>query len=344
MKTLVELIREAQNRGGTGLRLVPGYPMELKSGRQWVPFGGQTLAAQDVRGAIWALLSAEEKKQLDQDRVLDGWLRGQGGPIRFQYLMHEAGLVGSFSWHAETDPGLAVWSLPPYVTEKMQRQSGLNLVTGPVDSGKSSFLKAWAKTLVEVHGTVLFFSDVEEFSSESSLPILPTDALFKMSGFSQLSRFIVIDTERADARARGLELAAQGLSVFLSVPAKSIGSALITLADASASAKNPDRIWPLLGENLVTAFGLRLIPGLEGGLQPVFELVVDTPEVKTKLGQGNIQGLVEVMAKGGDKSGMRTLNQALLQLLMKRKIELRTGFDESPNPLELDELLKKVGV
>lgn len=343
MKTLVELIREAQTRGGNGLRLVPGYPMELKTGRQWVPFGGQTLAAQDVRGAIWALLTTEEKKQLDQDRVLDGWLRGgPGGPIRYQYLLHEAGFVGSFSWHPETEAGLAAWSLPPYVTEKMQRQSGLSLVTGPVDSGKSSFLKQWAKTLVEVHGTVLFFADHEEFASEASLPILPAGALLKMSGLSQLSRFVVIDSEKPEVHARALELAAHGLCVFLSVPAKSIPSALMTLA--TNAGRDSERIWSLIGENLVTAFGLRLIPGLEGGMQPVFELLVDTPEIKMKLGQGNVQGLVEVMAKGGDKSGMRTLNQALLQLLMKRKIELRTGFDESPNPLELDELLKKVGV
>ncbi len=344
MKTLVELIRDAQNRGGTGLRLVPGYPMELKNGRQWVPFGGQTLAAQDVRGAIWALLSAEEKKQLDQDRVLDGYLRGQGGPIRFQYLLHEAGLVGSFSWHSEAEPGLASWALPPYVTEKMQRQSGLTLVTGPIDSGKSSFLKAWAKTLVEVHGTVLFFADHEEFASEASLPILPTSALMKMTGLSQLSRFIVIDSELPEARARALELAAQGLCVYLGVAAKSIPSAVMGLATEAARTSSNERIWQLIGENLVAAFGLRLIPGLEGGLQPVFELLVDSPEIKMKLAQGNVHGLVEVMAKGGDKSGMRPLNQALLQLLMKRKIELRTGFDESPNPLELDELLKKVGV
>lgn len=344
MKTLVDLIREAQQRGGTGLRLVPGYPMELKTGRNWVPFGGQTLAAQDVRSAIWALLTTEEKKQLDTDRVLDGYLRGQGGPIRFQYLMHEAGLVGSFSWHPETELGMASWALPPYVTEKMQRQSGLTLVTGPVDSGKSSFLKQWAKTLVEVHGTVLFFADSEEFASESSLPILPTASLFKMNGLSQLSRFIVIDSELPEAQAKGLELASTGLSVFMAIPAKSITSALMTLNVNSSKGSFPERIWQLLGENLVTAFGLRLIPGLEGGMQPVFELLVDTPEIKMKLGQGNVQGLVEVMAKGGDKSSMRTLNQALLQLLMKRKIELRTGFDESPNPLELDDLLKKVGV
>jgi twitching motility protein PilT len=344
VKTLVELIRDAQARGGTGLRLVPGYPMELKNGRQWVPFGGQTLAAEDVRNAIWALLTQEEKKHLDQERALDGWLRGQGGPIRFQYLLHEMGLVGSFSWHGESEKGLSEWNIPPYVLEKVQRQSGLNLVTGPVDSGKSSFLKHWAKTLVEIHGTILFFSDAEEFQSEAALPVLPTTALDKMSDISQLTRFVMIDSDKASARAQALELASQGLSVFLTMPAKSIPSALMTLAADAAKFSNPERIWQLLGENIVSAFGLRLVPGLESGLQPAFELLVDTPEIKSKLSQGSVMGLVEVMAKGGDKSGMRTLNQALLQLLIKRRIELRTGFDESPNPLELDELLKKVGV
>lgn len=344
MKTLIDFIREAQSRQGTGLRLVPGYPMELKQGRNWLPFGGQALGAQDVRSAIWALLSTEEKKQLDDERVLEGWLRGQGGPIRFQYLMHESGMVGSFSWHVDSERGLGEWNIPAYVVEKLQRQTGINLITGPVDSGKSNFLRQWAKTLVEVHGTVLFFSDSEEFVSEPSTPILPISAMAKMPAVSQLTRFVLVDSDRPEARRQALEWSSQGMSVFLTVTSKSIPAALLSLAASAETDSVRRHLWAQLSENLITAFGVRLVAGLESGLQPVFELLTDTQEAKAKLFEGSALGLVEVMAKGGDKSGMRTLNQALLQLLIKRKIELRTGFDESPNPLELDELLKKVGV
>lgn len=340
MKTLVDLIREAQNRNAAGLRLVPGYPMELKQGRQWVPFGGQALVAQDVRTAVWALMTSEEKKRIEEDRILEGWLRGQGGPIRFQYVLHESGLVGSFSWHQEAERSLTEWSVPPYMIEKLQRQTGLTLVTGPMDSGKSCFLRNLAKTLVEVHGTVLFFADDDEFISETSIPILPADSLLKMKALPQFTRFVLIDSNSAVARRQALDMAAEGMSVILSCTSKSIPAGLQALRESVGT----DRVWRLLADNMIAAFGLRLIPGLESGLQPMFELLTDTPETKIRLAEGSVQGLVEVMAKGGDKSGMRTLNQAILQLLIKRKIELRTGFDESPNPLELDELLKKVGV
>jgi twitching motility protein PilT len=45
-----------------------------------------------------------------------------------------------------------------------------------------------------------------------------------------------------------------------------------------------------------------------------------------------------------EKLGMRTMNQSLFQLLMKRKIELKTAFEFSPAPEDLDLILKKVGV
>jgi twitching motility protein PilT len=57
-----------------------------------------------------------------------------------------------------------------------------------------------------------------------------------------------------------------------------------------------------------------------------------------------MESLPEEMKSNADKTGMRTLNQALFQLLLKRKVELKVAFENSSDPQELDQLLRKVGI
>lgn len=345
MKTLFDLAKEAQTRGASGLRMIPGMPLQLRINKAWSFQGSTKLSAADVRNAVWPILTADEKKRLDDERVLEGAIRGQGAPVQFQYFMNESGVLGTFAWHSEADRSLTEWAIPAFTLEKIQRQSGLNLLVGPIESGKSCFLHSLAKTLSETHGPVLMVSDHDEFEASLLTPLVPVRSLSQMSLSLVPSKFILIDSDSRDARFFAMNAAAQGKTVILTMTAKSMNTAFESLTESvSEMPQKTQMAWTLLAENLVTAFGLRLVPGLESGLQPVFELLTDTPEIKAEFSKGSAQGLVEIMAKGGDKSGMRTLNQALLQLLIKRRIELRTGFDESSNPQELDELLKKVGV
>jgi hypothetical protein len=38
------------------------------------------------------------------------------------------------------------------------------------------------------------------------------------------------------------------------------------------------------------------------------------------------------------------MNQSILSAILKRKIEVRSGFEYSPDPEELDKMLKAAGV
>lgn len=339
MKSLIEVIREAQTRSATGLRLVPGQPLQIRVNRRWINGSTQALQEGEVRESIWPLLTAEEKRRLDETRLFEGEFQGQSGPLRFQCLLHEPGLLLHLRWHNEQDRTLAEWGVPAFALERLQQQRGLNLVVGPLESGKSSFLRCLGRHLSESHGPIPMISDSEEFGAELKVPHIGLQSALAMTPSLMPSRFVIVDSNLPEARRWAFQLASQGKTVFLSVTAKSMASAMLSLAESQGTG-----VWTSLAENLVSAFGVRLLPGLESGLQPAFEFLSDTPEVKTELSRGSAFGLVEIMSKGGDKSGMRTLNQAILQLLIKRRIELRAGFDESPNPQELDELLKKVGV
>jgi twitching motility protein PilT len=51
-----------------------------------------------------------------------------------------------------------------------------------------------------------------------------------------------------------------------------------------------------------------------------------------------------MMQVGQDKTGMMTMNQSLMKLVLKRRVDMQTAFANSSEPDELDKLLKQAGI
>ena len=88
----------------------------------------------------------------------------------------------------------------------------------------------------------------------------------------------------------------------------------------------------------------RLIPGKLGQPVLIAEVLLPTAQIRKLIQNQDLDSIYDLMRKDQNKTGMVTLNQSLMNALIKRKIELRTAFSISPDPNELDHLLKKVGI
>lgn len=356
MKTLLHLAGDAQAKKAWALRARTGSALEIRIGHTWHKHSQAILSLQDSRDLCLSILNDEGRDQLERSGFSEGWLQTKPVPVGYQVSFYEQGLSAVIRWHNEGERNLQEWNLPPFLFEKWQRQPGLSLLYGPGLSSRSTLIRLLAKKfrgLQQGHATVpssekldaVIFSDDAEFSLVADLPVFESSVLAECKTRFGIDTLIFVDSRQPAVIKRALEMAFAGATVILSVTANSIGSAFLelqTIVHPVGDSKSP--FWTRLADCFVSAVGLRLISGLDSPMQPVFELLVDTPETKECLRKGSVFGLVGLMGQGGETSGMRTLNQALLQLLIKRKIELRVGFDQSPQPQELDELLKKVGV
>lgn len=342
MKPILSLVQDAQAKRGSALRLRSGSPVEIRLGSTWIRLASSPLSAVDCQDICLSLLNDQQRDQLNGHGLVEGWLPVRGFPVHYQIALDEHSVSAHLRWHQEGERNLAEWNVPPHIIEKLHRQTGLNLIYGPYLSGKTTLQRLLARKMSELKEDVLFICDHTEFSSTNEFSLYSSEVLLKaQAGFGHES-MIFVDSKRPEVLAKAMQLAFGGAHVVITVPAVSLSSALLMLKQYSALADSV--CWPLVSECFVSSLGLRLVPGIEGNLQPVFEVLTDTRETKESLREGTVFRLVEIMSKGGDTSGMRTLNQAILQLLIKRRIELRVGFAESPHPQELDDLLKKVGV
>lgn len=335
MKSLWDYVASVQPKKATSLRFGPHHPVEYCIGREWTPHPWES--RQDL---VTPYLTGEQRRKLDSEKTLSGVLNAAAYNLSYQIFQTDAGLSGTIHW-LNDDVKVEEWDLPPFYLEKIQKQSGLSLIYGPPNSGKSTLLTLLAQSFGKSSRRALYFSDNPEFHLKG-IPCLKSSHLLTIQNPGLSGEILVVDTANTEAQRKAFDLAIEGATVLTAIPAASIRAAFYLWFERMNL--EPSKMWPLVAENFISAMGLRLAPGLGSTYQPVFELLLNTSETKSLLAAGTVQGLVEVMAKGGDKSGMRTMNQALLQLLLKRKIELRVGFEESPDPVELDGLLKKVGI
>jgi twitching motility protein PilT len=66
--------------------------------------------------------------------------------------------------------------------------------------------------------------------------------------------------------------------------------------------------------------------------------------VRNLIRENKLHQVYGMMQVGQNKTGMVTLNQSLLNLILKRKIDIKNAFEESADVEELDSMLKKAGI
>ena len=87
-----------------------------------------------------------------------------------------------------------------------------------------------------------------------------------------------------------------------------------------------------------------LLPSKQGGRVAAVEFMLLTPGIRNLIRENKLHQIYGMMQMGQDKTGMVTMNQSLFNLLSRGKIDLKTAFAASPEPEQLDVMLKKAGI
>jgi twitching motility protein PilT len=87
-----------------------------------------------------------------------------------------------------------------------------------------------------------------------------------------------------------------------------------------------------------------LIPGVANNRVLAYELLIPNPAIRNLIRENKLHQVYGQMQVGQTQSGMVTMNQSLMALLVRRRISMKVAFEASPDPDELDKLLKKSGL
>ncbi|MEK6774989.1 MAG: hypothetical protein AABY64_13690 [Bdellovibrionota bacterium] len=238
--------------------------------------------------------------------------------------------------------------LPQVLVEASLRQQGIILIVGNRNSSIEKTLDLLGQKWKEkkINSMTYVTRDGSPTLGKNGFHICTYDNILESNhrlAVKESSVVIFENIQFEDELSHAINLYEDGRLVVLHLSAPSLISALHRLFGLAMPTQNPHLLWRLI-DGLAVMFSQTQISNAQSEFVLANEIVLASSEVKKILWSKDLTEFEELMKNAGEHSGIVTMNQSLLQLLVKRRIEIKTAFEVSRDPVDLDHLLKRVGV
>ena len=324
MKSLSSYFAYAIEKHASDLHLVAGEKPMLRIEGELADVEAKMLPAKELQTGIFELLTAEQKKQFEEDLELD-----------FGYEVNDARFRVNLHWQ-EGKIGLAARLIPehiptpvelhfePVMKQFMSLLDGLVLVVGPTGHGKSTTL---ASMIEEINKTrrahIITIEDPIEFIFKDAMSLIEqreigTDTKSFAAALKHVLRqdpnvILVGEMRDPETIATVLTAAETGHLVFSTLHTSTAAEAIERIVDVFDGPKQR-QILIQLGAVLRGVVAQQLIPTIDGKRVAAREIFVNTPAVANLIKENNI-GQIQSVIQTGVKDGMITMENSLKQLV-----------------------------
>ncbi|QGN39721.1 type IV pilus twitching motility protein PilT [Klebsiella oxytoca] len=277
----------------------------------------------DISKILHDWLNAEQLAQWQASGQVDFALAPVGGPrLRASAFAHSRGLSLALRLLAETCPQLEALGVPTALSELLNEENGLILVTGATGSGKSTTLAAMVGYLNQrLNGHILTLEDPVEFIHHSERCLIqqreigrhcPSYAAALRAALRQDPDVILLGELRDSETIRlALTAAETGHLVMATLHTRGAAQAVERLVDVFP-AQEKEQVRSQLAGSLCAVLAQKLYPDATGGRVALYELLVNTPAVANLIREGKTHQLPGVI-QTGQLSGMQTFTQSFQQ-------------------------------
>jgi twitching motility protein PilT len=355
MITLLQLLKFATDQGASDLHLVAGSQPALRVNGRIVRVKMDPLNKEQIRKLCYSVLSDLQKSRFEESRELDFSFDVKNlARFRANYFFQKNSVSGVYRRVPVAIPKFSELGLPQAVSDLTNLPYGLVLVTGPTGSGKTTTIASMIdKINTERYGHIVTLEDPIEFiHAHKNCIINQREVGVDTAGYKSAMKYLLRqDPDYAllgelrdlDTIEAALLTAETGHLVFATLHTNSAIQTINRIVSVFPG-EQQERIRVLLSFVLQGVISQRLLPALGGGRVAAIEFLLLTPNIRHLIRENKIHQIYSMMQVGQEKSGMITMNQSLVNLVVKRRIDMKTAFSASPEPEQLDQLLKKAGI
>ena len=355
MMTLQHLLKAVVKQRASDLHVVVGTAPLLRIDGQLVKVKAEPLNDTQTRQLCYSILTDQQKARFESTKELDFSFEIKGlARFRANLFFQKGSVSGAFRRIPLDIPDLDALQMPSVISETIHHPSGLILVTGPTGSGKTTTIAALVdKINRERRQHIITLEDPIEFLHEhKSCIVNQREVGLDTSSYKQALKYVLRqdpdvcvlgemrDLETIEA---ALNVAETGHLVLATLHTNSAVQTMNRIVNVFP-AEQQDRIRIQLSFVLQAIISQRLVPAIPSGRVAALEVLLLNPNIRNLIRENKLHQIYGMMQVGQDKSGMITLNQSLVRLVMKRRIEIRRAFEFSNEPDELDKMLKQAGV
>jgi twitching motility protein PilT len=355
MITLQQLLKAAVKQNASDLHIVAGAQPSLRVDGQIMRVKADVLNPDDTRKLCYSILTDAQKNKFETTKELD-FSFGIKDLARFRanYFFQKGSVSGVFRRVPTAIPEIESLGLPLSVLEVVKYSTGLVLVTGPTGSGKSTTIASLVdKINRETRGHILTIEDPIEYVHEHKNCIVNQRELgTDTTGFAIALKHVLRedpdvcligemrDLETIEA---ALIIAETGHLVFATLHTNSAVQTINRIVSVFPSDQQ-ERIRVQLSFVLNAVISQRIMPAIGGGMVAAAEILFLNTNIRNLIRENKLHQVQGMMQVGQERTGMITMNQSLVKLLVKRKIDVKVAFEYTPDPDELDKLLKQAGI
>lgn len=353
--SLQQLLKTQSDQGASDLHITVGTPPQLRISGSLCPVKIDPLLAADTESLCYSILTEEQKRVFEDNRELDLSFSIKGvARFRANIFRQRGAVSGVFRLIPHSVKSFESLNLPPAVAGLCDLPRGLVLVTGSTGSGKSTTLAAMVdKINKELAGHILTLEDPIEFVHEHKRCIINqrevgTDTMTVARALKSSLRQdpdVVLIGELRDLEtvSAALTIAETGHLVFATLHTNSAISTINRIIDVFPAHQH-SQIRTQLASTLQGVVSQNLLSCLQGGRCLAVELLIPNPAIRSQIREDKVHLIAQSMQMAGEKSGMQTLNQCLINLLQKRSINVEAALSATNDIDDLKTALVRTGL
>jgi twitching motility protein PilT len=324
-------------QGASDLHLTSGSQPILRVGGELQRIRYQTLENDDLKKMLYEITTEYKVKEFEETGDIDFAYEIPGlSRYRANFFVQTNGVAAVFRQIPDTILTTEQLGLPSVLNKLPMLPKGLVLVTGPTGSGKSTTLAAlvdYANTQRKDH--ILTIEDPVEFVHKSKNCVINhREVGSHTKSFAAALRAalredpdIILVGEMRDLETISLacEAASTGHLVFGTVHTQSAAKTVDRIIDVFPH-EQQEQIRATLADSLQAVVSQTLFKRRDGkGRCAALEILIVTPAVRNLI-RDNKTFQIHTVLQTGKKYGMQSLDDAIMDLLNKRRINAEDAY------------------
>lgn len=355
MAELLDYLKRAVEDGASDLFIVAGGPVSEKVAGRIRPMDEVRKMPPDTEMLIGQMYEQAERSMENYRHTGDDdFSFSVPGLARFRVSAYRqrGSLAAVVRVVAFRVPDWQALHIPKEVMELADLRHGMVLVTGSADSGKSTTQACIIDRINQTReGHIITLEDPIEYLhrdqkciiSQREIATDTADHLTALRACLRQSPDVILLGEMRDHETirTAMTAAETGHLLLATLHTQGAVNAVDRIIDAFPPAQQ-DQIRVQLSMVLRTVVSQQLLPGVDGGQVPAYEIMHSTSAVRSMIRDNKTHQLPGVISSGS-ADGMRSMDQSLMMLYQSGQISRETALEHADFPEQLQRRLDLAG-
>jgi len=343
---ITHLLTKIQEKGSQQIQFRLGHRTLIKISQEWVELDEKEISLSEWEDLKDYCLQSHDKIALETKGFVRGLINEATQSWSFSFIEWRDCMRAHFSYISQAEKSSHIQYQPYW--DALKKTAGIHVIAAHRNQGKSTLLseiiqqsRKDSPELVGLHAlssklTLAAFDSVVHLGPES-IGWEPSHPLY--DGLDT----VVVDMNEFIQMEKWIRFAEEGRKVFLTVCSSQLVNAL---QQARSSMQNESGLWERFCNQLSSVLFQKLAAvesaDAQGG--PVHEILVLKKHDQQELMRTALENYPELWKEKSEGTNYLSLNQSLIQALVRRRINIKSAFMLTVDPDELDQLLKKMGI